>query len=169
MCTQNKISSLLTFHQIQNEAECFQGKHIRILKCNQGGEYTSNEFNQHLSEKGISFERASAETPEQNPVSYRSLLERTQAIMIDSGLPSHPWGKIVMTVSYLLNICPSATSDMNKPYKMWHKDSPGSHSNNTNFLRAIGCAAYPLSKNKKLTKLAPKSKRCVLVGYELGA
>lgn len=160
------------FVKFQNEAERFQGKHIKILKSDRGGEYTSNEFNNHLSEKGISFERAPAETPEQNPVSERfnrSLLERTRAILIDTGLPSHLWGEIVMTVSYLLNISPSATLDMNTPYKLWHEETPGSHSNNTNFLRAIGCAAYPLLKTDKLTKLSPKSKQCVLVGYELGA
>lgn len=121
---------------------------------------------------GISFERAPAETPEQNPVSEsfnRSLLERTRAIMIDTGLPHHLWGEVVMTVSFLLNLSPSSTLDMNTPHSLWHEDIPGSHSANTDFLRAIGCAAYPLLKSTEINKLSPKSKKCVLVGYETGA
>lgn len=154
------------------EVERLHGSQIKVLKSDRGGEYMSKEFNQYLSQKGIKFERASPETPEQNPVSERfnqSLLERTRAIMIDTGLPQHLWGEIVVTVSFILNISPSSTLDMNTPYSLWHENMTGSHSNNTDFLRAIGCAAYPLLKTTQMNKLSPKSKRCILVGYELGA
>lgn len=160
------------FVKFLNEAERLHGKQIKILKSDRGGEYMSNEFKKYLSDKGISFERAPPETPEQNPVSERfnrSLLERARAIMIDAGIPHHLWGEVVMTVSLLLNLSPSSTLDMNTPHNLWHEDLPGTHSSNTDFLRAIGCAAYPLLKTTEINKLSLKSKRCVLVGYEVGA
>lgn len=168
----SKSQVFSNFVKFLNEVERLHGKQIRILKSDRRGEYTSNEFKQYLLNKGISFERAPPETPEQNPVSERfnrSLLGRTRAIMIDTGLPHHLWGEIVMTVSFLLNLSPSSTLDMNTPHNLWHEDLPGSHSSNTDFLRAIGSAAYPLLKTTEMNKLSPKSKKCVLVGYETGA
>jgi len=56
------------FVKFLNEFERFHGSHIKILKSNCGGAYISNNFMICLEEKGIGFERASAKTPEQNPV-----------------------------------------------------------------------------------------------------
>lgn len=59
------------FVKFLNTVERFHESHIKILKSDRGGEYLSNEFTSYLDEKGISFERAPPETPEQNPVSER--------------------------------------------------------------------------------------------------
>lgn len=53
---------------------------------------------------------------------------------------------------------------MNAPFKLWHKYSPGSHSNSINFLWDICCAASPLPKSEKLTNQSPKSKVFIVVG-----
>lgn len=89
--------------------------------------------------------------------------------MIDTGLPKHLWGEIAMAVSLTLNLSPSSTLDMNTPHSLWFENSPGSHSSTSDFLRVLGCAAYPMLKSKELSKLSAKSKQCVLVGYEPGA
>lgn len=63
-----------------NKTEQFTEKHMKILKSDQGGGVYSNEFSQDLSGKVL--------TPEQYPLSserlYRSLLEQTHNIMIDT-------------------------------------------------------------------------------------
>lgn len=88
----NKSQVFSCFVNFLNTVEQFHGIHIKILKTDRGGEYTSNEIKSYLDEKGIISERAPPETPEQNPVSElfdRSISERVRAIMIDGGIPKH--------------------------------------------------------------------------------
>jgi hypothetical protein len=160
------------FVHFQNESERYQNKKIAILKSDRGGEYTSNQFTQYLSQQGITFERAPAETPEQNSVAERygrSLMERTRSVMLDASIPNFLWGEIIMSISFILNISPNASIDMETPQELWNSGISGAHKINNDFLRAIGCAAYPLLKTTEYNKLSARSRLCVHVGYEKGA
>lgn len=63
---------------------------IKTLCTDNGGEYTSNYFEQYLIDDGIRHECTIPKTPEQNGVSERmnrTPIEQIRAMFIDSGLP----------------------------------------------------------------------------------
>ena len=67
-----------------------KGKKINILRYDNGGEYTSNEFNDYCREVGIKRETTTAYTPEKNGVferKNRSIIEVTRAMLHDQRLP----------------------------------------------------------------------------------
>ena len=66
------------------------GKKIRVLRTNNGGEYTSNEFMEYCSTKGIKKEHTVPHTPQQNGVAERknrTMVGATKAMLFDQGLP----------------------------------------------------------------------------------
>lgn len=73
------------FVKFLNVAENVHGRQIKSMKSERGGDYSSNEFDQYLSNKGIYYEHAPSETPEQNSVDERfnrHLLEKVHSIML---------------------------------------------------------------------------------------
>ena len=90
------------------------GKKIRVLRTNNGGEYTSNEFMEYCSTEGIKKERTMPNTPQQNGVAKqknRTMVGAAKAALFDqgynyssrprhtglqytfrTGVPTQPWG-----------------------------------------------------------------------------
>ena len=65
------------------------GKKIRLLRIDNGGEYTSNEFMENCSDEGIK-EHTMPHTPQQNGVAKRknrTMVGATKAMLFDQGLP----------------------------------------------------------------------------------
>ena len=68
------------------------GQRLKILRTDNGGEYTSDEFQNHLKRCGI------PRTPEQNGAAERlnrTLVETTRAMLLDAGLPQSFWAEAV--------------------------------------------------------------------------
>ena len=49
----HKSESFEKFNQYQNEVQNHSGKMIKFLRSDRGGEYLSQEFNDHLKSSGI--------------------------------------------------------------------------------------------------------------------
>ena len=65
-------------------------KKIKTLHSDNGGKYTSKEFEDYLKKNGIRHERTVPKTPEQNKVAdriNRTLVETVRAMLSDSKLP----------------------------------------------------------------------------------
>ncbi|KAJ8872178.1 hypothetical protein PR048_025780 [Dryococelus australis] len=87
-------------------------------------------------------------------------MEKTRALLFDSGLDKQMWGEALHTSTYLLNRSPSVTVDLT-PAELWFGKKPD-HSN----LKLFGCVAY--AKNlKRLKKLDDRSKRLMMIGYSM--
>ena len=68
---------------------------IKTLVSDRGGEYTSKEFEDYLSRKGIKHRLTIHDTPEQNGVAERlnrTLVEKSRAMLLESNLPKSLWG-----------------------------------------------------------------------------
>ena len=74
-----------------------------------------------------------------------------------SDLPLSFWGYALETASFTLNKVPSK-SVVKTPYEMWTGKSPS-----LSFLKIWGCEAFV--KRLQSDKLAPKSDKCIFVGY----
>ena len=80
-----------------------------------------------------------------------------QSMMSQSDLLISFWGYALETVAFLLNRIPSK-SVQKTPYEIWTRKPPS-----LSFLKIWGCEAYV--KRQISEKLAPKSDKCLFVGY----
>ncbi|KAJ9558245.1 LOW QUALITY PROTEIN: hypothetical protein OSB04_012859 [Centaurea solstitialis] len=99
----HKSESFERFREFQNEVQNQLGKRIKFLRSDRGGEYLSDEFDNHLLECGIVSQLTPPYTPQMNGVSERrnrTLLDMVRTMMCHSTLPMSFWGLGVSTVRF---------------------------------------------------------------------
>src|SRR5262249_8895501 len=88
--------------EVENQAE----RKIKILRSDNGGEYTSNEFENFLSDAGIIHQVSTPHTPQQNGVSERAnrtIVEMVRCMLNRCGLPTKFWAEAANAAVYILN------------------------------------------------------------------
>ena len=151
------------FKEWKAEVETRTGKRIKTLRTDNGGEYTSKEFQAHLKACGIRHELTIPKTPEQNGVAERlnrTLVEMTRAMLLDSKLPQSFWAEAVSTAAYLRNRSPTSAVEGMTPHEAWYGCKPG-----VEHLRVFGSTAYVHTPKDSRGKLDSKTSKCILVGY----
>eukprot|EP00253_Pinus_taeda_P034717 PITA_34717 len=151
------------FKQFRALVENNTGRTIKCLRTGNGGEFTSKEFDSYCKDAGIERHKTTVYTPQQNGVAKRmnrTLLERARCMLSNAGLPKELWTEAVATACYVINRSPSKAIDCKVPQEVW-KGHPCDYSK----LRVFGCDAYALVPKHQRTKLDPKSKRYIFVGY----
>ena len=79
-------------------------KKVRTFRTDNGGEYTSSQFENYLKAEGIRHELTVPKTPQQNGVTEslnQTLVEMAQSMLLDSKLPKKFWGEAISTAVYL--------------------------------------------------------------------
>ena len=82
------------------------GTHIKILHSDRGGEYTGDDFQNHLKSRGTQIKLTVHDTPEHNGVAERrnrTILERVRALLHLSRLLKTLWAEAAMHVMWLMN------------------------------------------------------------------
>ena len=141
------------FKEFRTKVEKQLGVPIKSLQSDRGGEYLSDEFQQHLLENEIVSHLTAPRTPQQNGVTERrnkTLLDTVQSMMSYSTLPITFWGYALLTACYLLNNVLSK-SVPKTPHELW----TGKRTT-LNHIHIWGCSAHVL--DKKLAKLDSHSK-----------
>ena len=142
------------------------GMQMKIFRTDNGGEYTSKEFEDYLKREGIVHETTVPKTPEQNGVSERmnrTLIEKVRSMLSDSKLPKKFWAEALSIATYLHNRSPTSALQGLTPYEAWTGNRP-----NVSNLRVFGCDAYPHVPKDERRKMDPKARRSVFLGYEDG-
>ncbi|KAK2396677.1 putative mitochondrial protein [Trifolium repens] len=156
----HKSESFEKFKEFKNEVQNQLGKNIKILRSDRGGEYLSQEFNDHLRECGILSQLTPPGTPQWNGVSERrnrTLLDMVRSMMSHADLPNSFWEHALLTAAYTLNRVPSKKVDKT-PYEIWSGKRP-----HMSYMKIWGCEVYV--KRQLSTKLEPRSDKCLFVGY----
>ena len=86
----NKDEVFERFKEFKALVENLSEKRIKTLRSNNGGEFTSNEFNKYCREAGIKRELTIPYNPQQNGVAKRknrSIMEAIKAMIHDQDLP----------------------------------------------------------------------------------
>jgi len=102
------------------------GQKVKVLRCDNGGEYTSKEFKDYLASKDIKHQLSIAGRPEQNGVEERmnqTLTERAHNIRLHVDMSEGFWAEAVNYASYLVNMSPSTAINLQIPEEIWRGES----------------------------------------------
>jgi transposase InsO family protein len=105
----NKDEVLAKFQEFKAQVENQTERKIKVLRSNNGGEYTSKEFSNFCIETGIKREFIVPYNPQQNGVvetKNRTIIEATKAMIHDQSLPMTIWAEACMTAVYVQNRSP---------------------------------------------------------------
>ena len=139
------------------------GRKLKALRTDNGGEYTSAEFEAYLRKEGVRHELTVPKTPEQNGVAERmnrTLVETTRSMLGYSKLPPKFWAEALSTAVYLRNRSPTKAVEGMTPFEAWVGEKP-----NVGHLRTFGCVAYAHVAKDERKKLDAKARKCVFLGY----
>ena len=151
------------FQEWKALVEKSSGRKVKALRSDNGGEYTSTEFNSYLIKEGIKHELTTPHTPEQNGVAKRlnrTLVESMRTMLADSRLPHRFWAEALSTAVYLRNRSPINALEGITPCEAWSGAKP-----DVSTLRIFGCSAYAHVPKVERRKLDSKTRKCVFLGY----
>lgn len=137
------------------------GVKTKRIRVDNGGEFSSRNFQQFCKTKGIIIEYTIPYTPQQNGTSERmnrTLLDKVRIKFAETNLPRYLWGEAVRTSAYELNRSPTAANNGGIPAERWYGK------NDLSRLRIFGSKAW-IVKLPKEDKLEPRSKPVIMVGY----
>nr|GEZ87225.1 putative ribonuclease H-like domain-containing protein [Tanacetum cinerariifolium] len=106
-----------------NEIENLKDLKVKIIRCDNGGEFKNNEMNDFCSQKGIKREFSNARTPQQNGVAERrnrTLIEADRTMLADAKLPVTFWAEAVNTVCYVQNMVLVNKCHNKTPYELFN-------------------------------------------------
>ena len=135
-----KNEMLSRFLEWKTLVERTSGKQLKVLRSDNGGEYTSEEFMKHLKSEGVCHERTVPKNPQQNGVAEhfnRTLIEMTRVMLSGSNLPRNLWAEALSTAVYIRNRSPSKAAEDKRPYEAFHGNKP-----DVSHLRVFGCSSY---------------------------
>jgi len=159
----NKSEVFEKFILFKNQVEKQFDYKLKTLRSDNGGEYTSKEFQKFLEENGIVHQFTIPKTPEQNGVSERmnrTLVEGVRCMLNDSKLPKCFWAEALSTMAYLRNRSPATFLGKKTPFEALYGNKPS-----IKHLRIFGCVCYSHIPKDERKKLDDKSKKAILLGY----
>jgi transposase InsO family protein len=161
MRTKSEIFS--QFQEFKALMENQIGKKIRVLRSYNGGEYTSNNFNDFCREAGIKRELTVPYNPHQNEVAERknrSIIGVAKAMIRDKDLSMFLWAKACNTTMYVQNKSPHKVLEdkTSKEVFIGVKSEIG-------HFRIFSCPVYIHVLAKKRTKLDPSREKGLFIGY----
>ena len=143
------------------EREC--GRKLKKLRSDNGGEYTSNEFETKFKEEGMKHQLTVPKTPEQNGVAERlnrKLMEIVRSMLSQSGLPKCFWAEALSPATYLRNRSPTSAVIGMTPFEAWNGIKP-----NVSHLKTFGSICYSHIPKDERKKLDFKARKAIFVGY----
>ena len=156
----NKSNAFEKFEDFLKEVENQFSRKIKRVRSDRGREYESSAFNSFVQSLGIIHETTTSYSPISNGVVERknkTLIELTNAMLIDSSAPLHFLGEAILTTCHVLNRVPHKKS-YTTPFEMWKGHKP-----NLGYLREWSCLAYVRLTDPKIPKLGIKATTCAFL------
>ena len=88
-----------------------QGRKIKVLQSDNGGEYKSDPFLKLCHDEGLDMHFTVRKISQQNGVTERmnmTLLEKVRCMLSNAGLPKNFWAEALAYACYLVNRYPSS-------------------------------------------------------------
>ena len=160
MRTKDEVFS--KFKEYEAEVANQTDKRIKVLRTDNGGEYTSKQFEDYLKMKGIVHQKTVPHSPQQNGVAERlnrTINEIALAQIVHANVPHNLWAESVGAAVYIRNRMPMTTTGVT-PYERFFGRKP-----RVDHIRIFGCYGYALLPETERRKLMPKAEKLRLVGY----
>ena len=173
----SKNEVLSKFMEYVNSVEKLTGRHItklnilseedvKVLRSDNGGEYTSNSFAKFCTEKGISHQFTVPYCPQQNGVAERmnrTIMEGARSMLCHAKLPLEFWAEACSTAVYLHNRSPTTALNDQTPFECLFGRRP-----DISQLKVSGCVSYVHISDNQRRKLDVKAHKAIFVGYPPG-
>jgi transposase InsO family protein len=140
---------------------------FQYMRFDNAPDLVNAEVRKFAADEGLTIETTAPYSPSQNGVAERfnrTLLELVRAMLIERNLPSFLWDEAVSHATYIRNRSPTRALDKTTPYEAWTGKKPDV----SNF-REFGCDVWVLDESVNKSKLAPKSKKMIFVGFAEGS
>ncbi|KAF8048140.1 hypothetical protein N665_2645s0001 [Sinapis alba] len=137
---------------------------VKVLRSDNGGEYTSHAFKNHLAKHGIVHQTSCPYTPQQNGVAERKnrhLMEVARSMMFHGNVPKRFWSDAVQTACYLINRVPTKILKDLSPFEVLNRNKPY-----IDHLQVFGCLCYVLVPGEQRNKLEAKSTKPCSLGIQ---
>jgi hypothetical protein len=164
LTAKSEASSAIKRIQASVEKEC--GRKLRVLRTDNGGEFTAAEFATYCADEGITRHFLAPYTPQQNGVVERrnqTMVAMAWVLLKHRRMSAEFWGEVVVTVVYLQNRLPTKSLTDRTLYETWHGRKSA-----VNHLCVFGCRAF-VKQLSHVDKLADRSHAGVFIGYAEGA
>ena len=128
------------FKDFENFVHTQTVNNIKVLRSDNGCEYTSEEFHKHTDDRGILHQFSSPYIHEQNGKAereIRTIVESARTMLISSGVNLELWPEAINSACYLLNRVVMKQGEIMTPFEKWFSRKPG-----IKHLRVFGTAAY---------------------------
>jgi len=152
--------------RVQAEAEKASGRKLRVLRTDNGREFTAAEFADYCADKGITRHYSAPYSPQQNGMveqRNQTVVATARALLKQRAMPAKFWGEAVATAVHLLNRSPTKSLQGKTPYEAWHGRAPA-----VAHLHVFGCLCFVKELNQ-VRKLDDRSRPGVFIGYADGA
>jgi len=160
----NKNEVLGIFLKWKKMVETQNGRKIKRLRSDNGGEYKNDPFLQICQDEGIVRHFTVRDTPQQNGVAERmnrTILEKVRCMLSNAGLGKEFWAEAVVYACHLINRLPSTAIEGKTPIEMWTCNPATDY----NSLHVFGSTAY---YHVKESKLDPRTKKALFMGITGG-
>jgi hypothetical protein len=151
------------FQEFRALVENQTGKKIKVLRSDNGGEYSSRQFVDFCAQKGIRREMTVPYNPQQNGVAERknrAITGAARSMLHDQSLPLYLWAEACATAVYLQNRSPHSILGKMTPEEAFTGMRP-----DVEHIRIFGCATFSHVPTERRTKLDPTAQQGILVGY----
>ena len=136
----------------------------KVLRTDNALEFIQMNLQSYCESLGVIHQISCSHTSQQNDVAkrkHRHILDVARSIMLEMHVPKYLWSDAVLTASYLINRMPSTPLGEEIPLRRLRPDVDIF----TLTLRVFGYVAFVQYLTSNLDKLAPRSIRCVFLGY----
>nr|GEU48121.1 hypothetical protein [Tanacetum cinerariifolium] len=161
--TKDETSNIL--RNFITEIENLKDIMVKIIRCDNGGEFKNQEMNKFCIKKGIKREFSNARTPQQNGVAERrnrTLIEAARTMLADAKLPVTFWAEAVNTACYVQNKVLVNKSQDKTLYELFNSSIHA-----IGFLRPFRCHIMILNTLDHLGKFDAKRVEGYFVRYSL--
>ena len=144
---------------VENETE----QKIKCLRSDNGGEFTSKEFNHYYEEHGIRRQFSATRTPQHNGVVERTnkaMLEMARTMLNDPQLDDKFWGLAIHTFVHIMNRGLLRNDSDKTPYELWT-----GRSTNVKHFRIFRSRCYIKRDDGKIGKFDSRVDEGIFVGY----
>nr|GEW70334.1 retrovirus-related Pol polyprotein from transposon TNT 1-94 [Tanacetum cinerariifolium] len=158
--TKDETSGIL--RNFITEIENLKELRVKIIRCDNGGEFRNKEMNDFCLRKGIKREFSNARTPQQNGVAekrIRTLIEAARTMLADAKLP-----EAVNTACYVQNRVLVNKSQNKTPYELFNGKTPA-----IGIFKPFGCHVMILNTLDNLGKFKAKGDEGYFIGYSMSS